>query len=124
MMNIKASIDTKRLQERLKEIKGIFEEQADELSKELAEEIKEKSDRMCPVDSGELKKSGYIKEIENGYEVGYSADHAIFAHEQPQSMRKNGESRFLYKAIIDTTGIYNEKLTERAIEKVKEGLKK
>lgn len=124
MIEVKLNVDTKQLKNKLKEIKGLMEDQVKELSKEIAEEIKEKSDDRCPVDTGDLKESSYIEETEHGYEVGYSADHAIYAHEQPQSMRKNGESRFLYKSIIEVAGRNNEKIKERAIAKVKEGLKK
>jgi hypothetical protein len=52
---------------------------------ETAEHLFQDSQNACPVKSGKLKESGYIKEIGNGYEIGYSADYAQYVDKMPQA---------------------------------------
>jgi HK97 gp10 family phage protein len=44
--------------------------------KQIAEEILADSQQSVPVDTGELKASGYVEEHGDGFRIGYSADHA------------------------------------------------
>lgn len=124
MIDLKVNINTQALKQRVQEIQGIMEEQMQGLSKEVAEAVLTDAKARCPVDTGYLRDSGYIEPYENGYRVGFSADYAIYAHEQPQSMHKNGESRFLYKALQRVAGEDNEYIKLLAAQKVKEGLNK
>lgn len=54
-----------------------------------------KSQEVCPVDTGKLRKSGYSK-VSNTklqVEVGYTARYAWFVHEMPQrKIRKTGKT--------------------------------
>lgn len=50
----------------------------------FAEAILEESKNRCPVDTGNLKNSGYVKESEKGFEVGFSAPYAQYVDKMPQ----------------------------------------
>ena len=75
----------KTIAKNLEEAIGLIEMNTKEAVKEVAEEIKEESLKIAPEDTGELKESAYIsEETEDGkyiVEVGYTAEHATFAHE-------------------------------------------
>lgn len=85
-------------------------------SKEVCDDILRNAKQMCPVDSGNLRDSGYIEEIENGkYKVGFSADYAAIVHEKPDGWQKSGETQFLTKAIKEVCGEDYHKLKRRLI---------
>ena len=71
-----------------------------------AEEIKGLSQSMCPVDSGALKGSAYVQEIENGWEIGYggvASDYALLQHENLHFHHPVGQAKFLELAFIEIT---------------------
>ena len=82
------------------------------LEKEVAEEILKEAKKNCPVDTGTLKNSGYVKKQGDGYTVGFGADYAMIVHEQPQSYRENGKRHFLSDAVEKVAGKDNEKIKE------------
>lgn len=76
----------------------------DNIANNLAKAVYDKSQSIVPVDTGELKNSCKIDKVDKGhYRVVYDSDHAIYAHEQPQSSRKNGYSQFLRIAVEDVS---------------------
>ena len=52
---------------------------------QTAEAIYDLSQERCPVDTGVLKASGYVRENEKGYEVGYACEYAQYVDKMPQS---------------------------------------
>lgn len=74
--------------------------------KKAADEIKGKSQAMCPVKSGTLRGSAYVDEIPNGYEIGYGGaaeSYALEQHENLQYHHNVGQAKFLELAFIDVT---------------------
>ncbi len=82
------------------------------LEKEVAEEILKEAKKNCPVDTGNLKNSGFVRKKGDGYEVGFGADYAMIVHEQPQSYRENGKRHFLSDAVEKVAGKNNENIKE------------
>ena len=82
-------------------------EKAKELGKSATQEVAERifadSQRDCPVNTGKLKASGYIKETEDGYEVGYSEDYAQYVDKMPQAYLSRtghgGKTHFISNAV-------------------------
>jgi hypothetical protein len=55
--------------------------------------------QRCPVDSGELRASVFVKPTAgHGVEVGFSAPHAAYVHERTDLHHDEGEAKFLEKA--------------------------
>lgn len=52
---------------------------------ETAERIYAESQEKCPVKTGNLKSSGYVKEVEGGWEVGYNSTYAEYVDRMPQA---------------------------------------
>jgi hypothetical protein len=53
----------------------------------------------CPVDTGKLRSSVFVKPISNGgVVVGFSAPHAAVVHERTDLRHADGEAKFLEKA--------------------------
>lgn len=72
------------------------------IAREIANSVYRKSQSIVPVDTGELEESCRVEYISEGhYRVVYDCDHAIYAHEQPQSSRHSGLSQFLAIAVDD-----------------------
>ena len=74
----------------------------------MAEEIYKESQENCPIDSGRLKASGYIRLTEEGYIVGYDCDYAEYVDRMPQSFFNNtghgGKAQFFTNAIEHQKG--------------------
>ncbi len=45
----------------------------------------EEAKSRCPVDTGFLRDSGYVRETDKGYEVGFSAPYAVYVDKMPSS---------------------------------------
>lgn len=57
----------------------------------MADKIYEESQSNCPVDTGNLKASGYKVETKHGWDIGYTAPYAEFVDKMPQkSFTKTG----------------------------------
>lgn len=79
----------------------------------LAHRILERAQQLCPVDTGELKRSGYVRRQDApqafgtgilNYAIGFTAEHAALVHERIDIPHKNGEAKFLEKAIAEIAG--------------------
>ena len=96
-MNVKANLN-----------KAIFEKVAKEQGKvgavEIAEKIYDLSQDSCPVDTGNLKESGYVRKTEDGAEVGYSAPYAVYVNHMPQSSLHNGKAHFFTNSVTAVGG--------------------
>lgn len=71
-----------------------------------AMEIKGESQALCPVDTGTLRNSAYINDLDNGYEIGYggaASDYALEQHENLQYYHPVGQAKFLEMAFINVT---------------------
>lgn len=75
---------------------------------ELGLKIERDAKRKTPVDTGKLKNSGYSKPsgtwANPKVEVGFSADYALYVHEDLEVNHRNGEARFLVKAVAENMG--------------------
>lgn len=81
-------------------------EKAKKQLKVSAEEIKGQAQEMCPVDTGALKGSAYVQEIEDGWEIGFggvASDYALEQHENLYYHHAVGQAKFLELAFIDVT---------------------
>lgn len=113
MIQIKSEgFDKKQLEVILDNFQKQIEQAIKPLEKEVAEEILKEAKKNCPVDTGDLRNSGYVKKQGDGYAVGFSADYAMIVHEQPQSYRKNGKRHFLSDAVEKVAGKNNENIKE------------
>lgn len=65
------------------DVANLLFEEVLEVTKQVAEEYLNDCD--IPVVTRELKESGKIEKISNGYQVYWDADHAEFVHENPSS---------------------------------------
>ena len=55
--------------------------------------------QRCPVDTGELRASVFVRPTPaGGVVVGFSSEHAIFVHERTDLSHAEGEAKFLEKA--------------------------
>jgi hypothetical protein len=65
-----------------------------------------------PVDTGELKASGWMRFAGAGttftFTIGYSADHAIFVHEDLQAYHAQGQAKFVEAPVRQSRGTVNE----------------
>ena len=75
-------------------LKGIAEEYGKATTENIAQKVFSESQNRCPVSSGKLKNSVYQHETKTGYEVGYTADYALYIDQVPQAL-SNGTSHFL-----------------------------
>ena len=66
------------------DFKKIAEEFGKEATQKIAQVAYDQSQTRCPVKTGNLKASGYIKPISKGYEVGYSAPYALYVDIRPR----------------------------------------
>lgn len=94
-----------------KEVNTKFSEESESVCKEILEVAKDK----CPVDTGNLRDSGYVEKTQNGYTVGFSADYAAIVHEKPDGWQKSGETQFLSKAVKEVCGAEYELLKRRLL---------
>lgn len=79
--------------------------------KKMAERTYDLSQEYVPLDTAELKESGEIVYKKDGVIVQYTADHAVFAHEFPNSIIKkdknpNARSGFLREGYIEAINEY------------------
>lgn len=65
------------------ELMDDFEEYTDENMRLAAEELLEDANEECPYDTGYLQSTGMVVKTSQGYEVVYTADYAIYVHENP-----------------------------------------
>lgn len=69
-----------------------------------AEQVLRDSNAIVPIDSGNLRNSGKVRmeDTKNKKKaaVGYSASYAVFVHENLDANHKNGQAKFLQKAVV------------------------
>jgi hypothetical protein len=81
-------------------------EDAKKKLKAAADEIKGLAQTKCPVDIGTLRDSAYVKEITDGYEIGFggaASEYALDQHENMDYHHDVGEAKFLEKAFMEVT---------------------
>jgi bacteriophage HK97-gp10 putative tail-component len=67
--------------------------------------IERESKPLVPVDTGNLRGSGYTRKSgELEVEVGYSAAYAVFVHEDLEAHHKVGQAKFLEQAVHENAG--------------------
>lgn len=64
-------------------------------------DILEEAKRLCPKDTGNLANSGLIVKKGNGYSVEFTADYALYVHEDMSVKHTNGQAKFLTQAVIN-----------------------
>lgn len=108
------------------ELLGRLEELADDGSEaavygmeQWAQAVLELSQQLVPVDTGELHNSGYVERRGNGVEVGYSADHAIYVHEDMSAHHPNGGQAKFLEAAADQLQPELEEVVAQAIREMK-----
>lgn len=87
-----------------KAIKDYAEKIGKNRAQDIAATIYRRSQEACPVRTGDLKESGYVKEIKNGAQVGYSASYAADINQLPQNELASGQAHFFTNAVIKTVG--------------------
>lgn len=112
MIEVNANFDNKQVDIIVENLRKQIQEAVKPVEKEVAQEILKEAKKKCPVDSGKLRDSGYVKEVNGGYSVGFGVDYAMIVHEQPQAYRENGERHFLSNAVEKVAGKNNEKIKE------------
>lgn len=63
--------------------------------------VQRESQKKVPIDTGNLKASAYTQNKGAGVEVGFTADYAIYVHENEEAYHARGEAKFLEKALIE-----------------------
>ena len=88
-----------------KEMERLAKKYGKSAVQETAEAIYELSQSRCPVDTGYLKSSGYVRENEKGYEVGYNCDYVDYVDKMPQSSFNRtghgGQAHFFSQSVKD-----------------------
>ena len=65
-------------------------------------QIQRVSQSRTPVDTGNLKGSAYTRRTsDDGVEIGYTANYAIYVHENMEAAHTNGQAKFLESALRD-----------------------
>ena len=64
-------------------------------------QVQRVSQSRTPVDTSNLKGSAYTRKAGGGVEVGYTANYAIFVHENMEARHTNGQAKFLESALRD-----------------------
>lgn len=71
-------------------------------SLKIALEILDRAQAKVPVDTGFLKSTGKVVQVEDGFEVRYDADYAIYVHENLEAQHPNGgQAKFLEEAFYE-----------------------
>lgn len=71
-------------------------------SLKIALEILDRAQAKVPVDTGFLKSTGKVVQVEDGFEVRYDADYAIYVHENLEAQHPNGgQAKFLEDAFYE-----------------------
>jgi len=71
-------------------------------SLKIALEILDRAQAKVPVDTGFLKSTGKVVQVEDGFEVRYDADYAIYVHELVENKHPNGgQAKFLEEAFYE-----------------------
>lgn len=84
--------------------------------KDIANDILIRSLYYCPIDTGELKKSSYIENSEDGIKIGYNISYATYVHEILDNNHiAPTRSKFLEDAVIDIWNYSNEFWTKKKI---------
>ena len=78
---------------------AVAKEQGKKGAKDISEQIYNQTQNRCQVKSGKLKSSGYITELSDGYEVGYSASYADYIDKLPAQWVKNGTPSFFSEVV-------------------------
>lgn len=92
--------------ENVKRVLGEFEafkkataKQAEKAMVAGAEYVKKESQKRCPVRTGRLRRSAFVRSRGDGWNtrvsVGYSVPYAIYVHERLELLHRNGEAKFL-----------------------------
>lgn len=79
-------------------LRDLYNAVAEETERQ-ANELLRQSQEQVPVNTGELRDSGYVKINKTSdsisAEIGYTAPHAIYVHEDRQAQHDNGKAGFL-----------------------------
>jgi len=71
-------------------------------SLKIALEILDRAQAKVPVDTGFLKSTGKVVQVEDGFEVRYDADYAIYVHENIEAQHpRGGQAKFLEEAFYE-----------------------
>jgi len=67
----------------------------------ISESVLDRSNSLVPVDTGELRNSGHIVKSKDGNNIIYDAPHSLVVHEDLSVTDKNGQAKFLEKAMSE-----------------------
>lgn len=84
---------------KLNEIDKNLEKTNTKLLENIGEETLKDSNRNIPVDTSELRDSGFVKVKGNEVMVGYTAPYALRQHEDLTLQHDDGEPKFLESAL-------------------------
>ena len=90
------------LESRIPDFLDKLKNEVDKVIEQSAHKILEESNSKVPIDTGKLKESGYVKMNRNSNdinaEIGYTAEYALFVHENLNARHFNGSALFLMAA--------------------------
>lgn len=96
-----------KLTSQLKELPKILQIESNKFNSDIANEILEEAKRLCPVKSGHLKDSGYVRFDGKGFTVGFGAEYAIYVHENMSAKHTIGQAKFLQTALVNVKRRHN-----------------
>jgi hypothetical protein len=82
----------------LKGLADLSDNVVDDTLEEIAFRILKKAKEKTPVDTGFLRSSGQVEEIDGGFRVAFKAKYALPVHERTEVSHANGEAKFLKNA--------------------------
>ena len=115
------------LMDKLRALFPKFAEAAEAGCADWGEDVMYFSKRLCPVDTGELRASGYVEtysgQSNTWIEVvlGYPKDYAIYVHENMEAHHEVGQAKFLETPMLLKSNELPKRMVqemERAAERV------
>jgi molybdopterin-guanine dinucleotide biosynthesis protein len=85
--------------------------------KEMGQELLKMSNKIVPVDTGALKKSGKIEVVGAEVTVGYYEEYAAIIHEKLSLHLKNGQSKYLEDPLKTNLSLW-QRIFAKNIEKI------
>lgn len=82
---------------------------------EVAQDLKGKSVQLAPIDTGDLRGSGYANPAAGGWEVGFSEPYALVQHERLDYQHpKGGQAKFLEQPFAENSERYIQHIADKA----------
>ena len=78
-------------------------------SRSIAYSILNEAIKLCPKDTGYLASTGRVVALEDGYRVEFTAEYAVYVHEDMSIYHETGQAKFLEQAVLNVKrGLVNQ----------------